>query len=111
MKVDPEGVVIHLRRAVRQDERRTEEFLAGEITKWIRRTDEFEEEVEALRAAMESLFPTEEGFTEAFDELARRGLIVPVPADDAFREEWDSETMYVWRWSPLAITPTEEDDE
>lgn len=36
---------------------------------------------------------------EAFDWLRARGLLVEVPADEAFRAEWgDVATMYVWRW-------------
>ena len=55
-----------------------------------------------LRAAMESLFPNDEGYTEAFDELVKRGLIVRVPSDEAYRDEWgDEEWMYAWRWRAL----------
>lgn len=59
-------------------------------------------EVERLRRALEELFPVAEGFTEAFDDLERLGLLVEVPADETFREEWDADTMYVWAWSALA---------
>ena len=58
-------------------------------------------EVERLRRALEELFPVSEGFTEAFDDLERMGLLVEVPADETFREEWDADTMYVWAWSAL----------
>ncbi len=61
-----------------------------------------ESEVTAFRRAMEELFPVSEGFTEAFDDLERMGLLVEVPADELFREEWDADTMYVWAWSDLA---------
>ena len=56
------------------------------------------ERVAELERAMECLFPASEGFTEAFDALIALGLLVEVPADDAFRDEWGDETMYVWRW-------------
>lgn len=36
------------------------------------------------------------------DMMEREGLMVEVPADEAFREEWDSDTMYVLAWSDLA---------
>ena len=62
------------------------------------RAVESETEVERLREALEKLFPVAEGFTEAFDDLERMGLIVEVPADEAFRDEWDADTMYVWAW-------------
>ena len=38
------------------------------------------------------------------DEMVKRGLLVEVPADDAFIEEFDAEFMYVLRWSPLAAS-------
>jgi hypothetical protein len=66
------------------------------------RPPELVEEVRALREVLMHLCPAEEGFTEAFDYLIERGLLVEVPADEAYREEWDSDTMHVWRWSPLA---------
>ena len=65
-------------------------------------------EVARLRLALEELFPVSEGFTEAFDDLERMGLIVEVPADERFREEWDADTMYVWAWSVPLPTPSEE---
>lgn len=55
-------------------------------------------DVAQLRAAIESLFPAAEGYTEAFDELVERGLLVEVPADEEYRDQWESETMWVWRW-------------
>lgn len=61
-----------------------------------------EAEVERLRAALESLFPVDEGYTEAFDELLERGLLTAVPSDQAFRDEWgDIDLMYVWTWRAL----------
>ena len=66
---------------------------------------EAREEVAKLRAALERLFPVDEGYTEAFDDLEAMGLLVEVPADEAFREEWDADTMYVWAWSALASRP------
>lgn len=59
-------------------------------------------ERDEARAALEKLFPVEEGFTDAFDGLEAAGLLVAVPADEAFRDEWDADEMYVWAWSPLA---------
>jgi len=36
------------------------------------------------------------------DTAERLGLIVRVPADEAFRDEWGADEMYVWIWNPLA---------
>ena len=90
---------------------RTRAKLAIESRQWViggRMTQEAGKraEVERLREALETLFPVAEGFTEAFDDLERMGLIVEVPADDAFREEWDVDTMYVWAWrvEPVGIS-------
>lgn len=52
MKVDPEGIVVHLRRAVREGDRNLEHYLAGEIARHIARTDALEE---ALRDCKDSL--------------------------------------------------------
>lgn len=63
-----------------------------------------ERRAEAAEAALEHICPASEGFTEAFDYLHEHGLLVEVPADEAFREEWGVETpMYVWRWSRAAL--------
>lgn len=55
-------------------------------------------ERDALRASLEWAFPAQEGFTEAFDGLVERGLLIEVPADDEYRAEWDSDTMHTWSW-------------
>lgn len=56
------------------------------------------EELATLRGVLESEFPAEEGFGEAFDALVEAGLLVEVPADEEYRDQWESETMWVWRW-------------
>ena len=33
------------------------------------------------------------------DMMERLGLLVEVPASEAFREDWDCDTMYVLAWS------------
>ena len=73
---------------------------------------EAREERDKLREAFEELFPVEEGFTEAFDTLERLGMLVEVPADEVFKEEWgdDADTMYVWAWSALASRPGTESE-
>jgi hypothetical protein len=61
------------------------------------------DEVARMREALEDIFPADEGFMGAFDDLVRHGLLVPVPANEAYRDQWgDEDTMYVWAWSPLA---------
>ena len=61
------------------------------------------DEVARMRKALEDIFPADDGFTEAFDDLVRHGLLVEVPSDDAYRDQWgDEDTMYVWAWSSLA---------
>ena len=37
------------------------------------------------------------------DTAERLGLIVKVPADKQFRDEYDGDEMFVWSWSPLAL--------
>jgi hypothetical protein len=79
----------------------------------VRRIEELKSEVKRLREGMEKLFPVEDGYTEQMDVLIEAGLLVPVPSDDAFREEWgqDETSMYVWAWHPLALlTPTTKED-
>lgn len=36
------------------------------------------------------------------DRAVEMGLLVEVPADEAFQAEYDSDTMYTWSWSALA---------
>lgn len=60
------------------------------------------ERVERMQSALETICPVEDGFTEAFDDLKAAGLIVLVPANEAFRDEFGQDEMYVWAWSPLA---------
>ena len=36
------------------------------------------------------------------DAAERLGLIVRVPADEQFRDEYDADEMFVWVWHPLA---------
>ena len=33
------------------------------------------------------------------DHFESEGLLVQVPASKEFREEWDADTMYVWKWN------------
>ena len=37
------------------------------------------------------------------DTAERLGLIVRVPADERFRDEYDADEMFVWSWHPLAL--------
>ena len=37
------------------------------------------------------------------DTAERLGLIVKVPADEQFKDEYDSDEMFVWSWHPLAL--------
>jgi len=74
------------------------------ILRMIADVDRMEAENERLRKAMELLFPVSEGFGEEFDTLKELGLIVMVPADEVYREEWGDDTMYVWAWHPLALS-------
>jgi len=41
------------------------------------------------------------GFQDTAESL---GLIVKVPADEAFWDEYGADEMYVWAWSPLALS-------
>jgi hypothetical protein len=57
-------------------------------------------ELERLRKAVEIMAPAKDGFGEWFDELVELGVLVEVPSDAAFREEYgeDETTMYVYAW-------------
>ena len=44
------------------------------------------------------------------DRAVEQGLLVTVPADDQFKAEYDCDEMYTWSWSPLALTPEENND-
>ena len=37
------------------------------------------------------------------DTAERLGLIVRVPADEQFKDEYDGDEMFVWSWHPLAL--------
>lgn len=41
---------------------------------------------------------------EIQDKGVELGLLTKVPADQAFREEWDADEMFVVAWSPLAVS-------
>jgi len=41
------------------------------------------------------------------DTAERLGLIVRVPADEQFKEEYGSDEMFVWAWNPLATEALE----
>jgi len=75
-------------------------LLYGDAAHTIRRLSASEA---ALRAALEWAFPASEGFTEAFDGLVERGLLVEVPASEEYRAEWDADTMFVWAWRGAAL--------
>jgi hypothetical protein len=56
-------------------------------------------ERDELRAALEATCPADEGFTEAFDDLFARGLIVEVEPTPEFLSEWgEGQIAYQWRW-------------
>ena len=60
-------------------------------------------EIQRLHKAIETMCPARDGFGEWFDELIDLGVLVEVPSDAAYREEWgDQDTMYVYAWHPLA---------
>ena len=50
--------------------------------------------VEVLAGGMDDL-----DFQNTLEEL---GLLVEVPADEQFREDWDADTMYVLAWQAKA---------
>jgi hypothetical protein len=64
------------------------------------RIEELEAEVQTLRSALEWACGGDSGyeFNETWDGLVHRGLLVEVPASDEYRSEWESDTMWVWRW-------------
>ena len=73
------------------------------------------EECEKLRTFFERMGHEVWGYSEPdagdFHEYAvEQGLLVPVPADEEFKAEWGAEEMYVFSWSPLALTPEETPD-
>lgn len=41
------------------------------------------------------------------DRAVEQGLLVQVPADEAFKAEYDCDMMYTWSWSPLAAAKGE----
>lgn len=67
--------------------------------------EEQQKKVKSYQQAFEKLFSVEQGYGEAQDMLEELGLLVSVPADKEFKEEWgeDAQTMYVWEWSPSAL--------
>lgn len=112
MKADPRGVVFALRRAVKEGNHELADYLGGEISAWIERTDALEAEVENLRGMLGyCVTDWRDGCAidhfDFQDEMVKRGLLVEVPADEAFRDEWDVETMFVLAWTKDAdATPT-----
>ena len=61
-------------------------------------------EIKRLRTFIESEHPPVYGYGESFDLLKQMGIVVEVPSDDVFREEWgeDALCMWVFAWHPLA---------
>ena len=65
----------------------------------------YEYEIERLRKALEEFaqLAWEGGDIDGGDfqdTMVRYELMVEVPASEEFREEWDSETMYILSWTP-----------
>jgi hypothetical protein len=79
----------------------------GDVQRLVKENARLRSELERVHGAFERLFPVEQGYGEAQDDLEEMGFLVPVPADEAFKEEWgeDATTMYVWAWHPLATPP------
>lgn len=60
-------------------------------------------EIERLRRAVVLMCPARDGFNEHFEALRSLGIIVKIPSDAAFREEWGDEPfMYVFAWDERA---------
>lgn len=71
------------------------------------RMDDLIVEITKLRAALQYCatqvsngYDIDGGYFQ--DEMIARGLMVEVPADEAFKAEYDSDVMYVLAWSELA---------
>ena len=64
--------------------------------------EEREEARDVLRWHMGEIWDgsSVDGF-EFQDELEKRGLIVEVEASQEIRDEFDTDVMYVWKWSDL----------
>lgn len=97
---------------VKSEQRKEIDRLRAEVEHWKRKWEDLEinrasccsdmeEENERLRKALEE---TNDGFGEDFDYFVKVGLLVEVPSNEAFRDEWgdDADTMWVWAWHPLA---------
>jgi len=68
---------------------------------------ELEAERNEMREVMELLMMDEWGYRETEapdvqDALTERGILVERPAPQSFREEWDADTWFVFRWSDEA---------
>ena len=50
-----------------------------------------------------------DGF-EFQDELEKRGLLVRVEASEEFQNEYDTDYMYVWKWSDTALAALESEE-
>lgn len=72
----------------------------GECFALLDELDEAREERDRMRKFLEETRRPTDGFGEEFDRLVALGLLVEVPADDLYREEWgdDEDTMWVWAW-------------
>ena len=63
------------------------------------RLAELEMLVARYREALSLVYdPDDDHYTDAFDDLCERGLLVSVRASEGFREEWGEEEMWVWEW-------------
>jgi len=88
------------------------ERLRSSIVAWKHEEREVWEPMDAENAKLREFF--EAVFEDAWDlcvadggdlqdTAERLGLIVKVPADEQFKDEYDSDEMFVWSWHPLAL--------
>jgi hypothetical protein len=64
----------------------------------------YQAEADELREVLELLMMDEWGYRETEapdvqDVLVERGILVERPAPQSFRDEWDADTWFVFRWS------------
>ena len=86
------------KRTVMDDFQRVSALQVTELEELENELATLRKENQAARKALEIICPAEDGFTENFDLLADMGILVEVPADEVFKEEWASDTMWVWKW-------------
>lgn len=83
------------------------EEMEERIKSQAQRIEELKAERDKLREFFESLALDVWGYSDPDggdfqDRAVEQGLLVEVPADEAFKAEYDSDTMYTWIWSELA---------